>query len=98
MSMPCGAQFTAARSPCGLRRQHLVGLRAKVCVTAGLLLPIAAWGAPAAWVDDETVQQELAAGEVAVRIAFQDGASRMRVHAAVRVRATPETIWRVLTD
>lgn len=96
--MLCGAQFTEARSRCGLRRQHLVGLRPKVCVTAGVLLPLAAWAAPPAWVDDQTVQQELAAGEVAVRIAFQDGESRMRVHAAVKIHATPANIWRVLTD
>jgi ribosome-associated toxin RatA of RatAB toxin-antitoxin module len=95
--MHCRAQFTEARSRCGHGRQHLVGLRAKVCVT-GVLLPMAAWSSPAAWVDDQTVQQELAAGQVAVQIAFEDGESRMRVHAAVRVHATPETIWRVLTD
>jgi len=99
MSMHSGAQFTEARSRCGLGRQHLVGLRAKVCVTAGLLLlPAAVWGAPAAWVNDQTVQQELAAGQVAVRVAFKDGESRVRVNAAVRVHATPEIIWRVLTD
>jgi hypothetical protein len=44
------------------------------------------------------VQQELAAGQVAVRIAFEDGESRMKVRAAVRVHARPEIIWRVLTD
>ena len=96
--MHCRPQFTEARSRCGLGRQHPVGLRTKVCVTAGVLLPIAAWGAPAAWVNEQTVQQELAAGQVAVRIAFEDGQSRMRVNAAVKVHATPETIWRVLTD
>jgi ribosome-associated toxin RatA of RatAB toxin-antitoxin module len=59
---------------------------------------MAGWSAPSGWVDDPTVQQELASGQVAVRIAFQDDGSRMRVHAAVKVHATPEAIWRVLTD
>jgi len=75
-----------------------VGLRAKVCVTVGALVPLAAWGAPASWVNDQTVQQELAAGQVAVRVLFEDDEARMRVHAAVRIHASPDTVWGVLTD
>ena len=64
----------------------------------GTLLPIATWAAQGSWVDDQTVQQELAAGQVAVRISFDGNESRMRVSAAVRIKASPEAIWSVLTD
>ena len=63
----------------------------------GVLLPIATW-AQGSWVDDQTVQQQLAAGQVAVRIVFDGDESRMRVSAAVRIKASPEAIWSVLTD
>jgi Polyketide cyclase / dehydrase and lipid transport len=63
----------------------------------GALLPIATW-AQSPWIDDQTVQQQLTAGQVAVRITFDGDESRMRVHAAVRINASPEIIWRVLTD
>jgi carbon monoxide dehydrogenase subunit G len=66
-------------------------------LVSGALLPIATC-AQGSWVDDQTVQQQLAAGEVAVRIAFDGEASSMRVNAAVRVKASPEAIWTVLTD
>jgi len=35
---------------------------------------------------------------VPMRSAFDGGESRVRVHAAVRINANPEAIWRVLTD
>jgi hypothetical protein len=63
----------------------------------GMLLPVATW-AETAWVNDKTVQQQLAAGQVAVQILFDGDESRMRVHAAVRINASPEVIWTVLTD
>jgi Polyketide cyclase / dehydrase and lipid transport len=63
----------------------------------GTILPIATW-AQVPWVDEQTVQQQLAAGQVAVRTVFDGGQSRVRVHAAVRINANPEAIWRVLTD
>ena len=66
-------------------------------VVLGALLPIATW-AQGSWVDDQTVQRQLAAGLVAVRIAFDGDESHMRVNAAVRVKASPEAIWSVLTD
>jgi len=50
------------------------------------------------WADDQTVQQRLAAGQVAVKITFDGNGSRMKVNAAVRINASPEVIWRVLTD
>jgi hypothetical protein len=62
-----------------------------------LLLPIVTW-AQAPWVNDQTVQQELADGQVPVRFVFEGGDSRVRVRGAVRINASPETIWRVLTD
>jgi len=62
-----------------------------------MLLPVATQ-AEAGWIHDQTVQQQLAAGQVAVRMLFAGDQSRMQVRAAVRVNATPETIWRVLTD
>lgn len=66
-------------------------------VALGALLPIATW-AQGSWVDDQTVQQQLAAGQIAVRIAFDGDESGMRVNAAVRIKASPEAIWSVLTD
>ena len=63
----------------------------------GTLLPFATW-AQGPWLHDQTVQQQLAAGQVAVEIHFDDGQSRMRLRAAVRINARPETIWSVLTD
>lgn len=92
------AKSTEARGRCGHRRQHLLGLGAKVCATAGLLLLLSAWGSQPSWVNDQTVQQELDAGRVPVRVVFEGDESRMRVHAAVRIHARPETVWSVLTD
>jgi len=92
------AKFTEARGRCGHWRQHLLGLGAKVCTIAGLLLPLATWGSQPSWVNEQTVQQELDAGQVAVRIVFEDDEARMRVHAAVRIHASPKTVWSVLTD
>jgi carbon monoxide dehydrogenase subunit G len=61
------------------------------------LLPIVTW-AQGSWVDDQTVQQQLAAGQVAVRIEFDGDESRVSVNAAVKIKASPEVIWSVLTD
>jgi len=62
-----------------------------------LLLPVATQ-AEAAWLADKAVQQSLHDGKVAVHIEFEDEPSRIRVQAAVRINASPETIWSVLTD
>ena len=65
-------------------------------VILALLLPPTA-RAEAAWIQDPTVQQQLADRQVAVRVEFDDQ-SRIHVRAAVRINASPESIWHVLTD
>jgi len=62
-----------------------------------MLLP-GAVQAETAWVQDQTVQQQLSDRQVAVRVEFDDGQSRIHVRAAVRINASPEAIWHVLTD
>jgi uncharacterized protein YndB with AHSA1/START domain len=63
------------------------------------LQPLAA-PAQSPWLSDPAVQQRLAAGEVVVATvtASDSGHPRGHIHAAVRIRATPEAIWRVMTD
>jgi hypothetical protein len=61
-----------------------------------MLLPVATQ-AGAAWVADQTVQQQLTAGQVVVQIEF-DSNQHVQVRAAIKVNASAETIWRVLTD
>ena len=63
----------------------------------GALLPIASWS-QGSWIDDQTVQRQLADGQVAVHVAFDGDGSRVLVNAAVRIKASPEVIWAVLTD
>jgi uncharacterized protein YndB with AHSA1/START domain len=63
----------------------------------GMLLPGAAL-AETAWVRDQTVQQQLADRQVAVRVEFDGDQSRIHVRAAIRINASPESIWHVLTD
>jgi len=66
-------------------------------VFLGAVLPIAA--APQDdWVNDKTVQQQLAAGQVAVRIVFDGDESHVHVDAAVKINAGVDAVWRVLTD
>jgi hypothetical protein len=73
-----------------------VNFRAIGTISA-VLLPVVTQ-AGATWVADQTVQQQLAAGQVAVRLAFESAPARIRVQAAVRVNASAATIWDVLTD
>ena len=55
--------------------------------------------AQSAWVTDPAIQQRLAAGEVVVATSAIDPAHpRGRVRAAVRIPATPEAIWKIVTD
>jgi uncharacterized protein YndB with AHSA1/START domain len=68
-----------------------------IAAILAILLPIAT-SAQASWLDDQAVQQQLAAGQVAVRILFDGDESSMRINAAVRIKASPEAIWSVLTD
>jgi uncharacterized protein YndB with AHSA1/START domain len=87
-----GAQGPAARPQEGeILRLTAIGL------ALGTFLPIVTW-AQTAWVDDLAVQQQLTAGQVAVRFAFDGNESHIRLHAAVKINAPPEVIWRVLTD
>jgi uncharacterized protein YndB with AHSA1/START domain len=55
--------------------------------------------AQSTWVTDPAIQQRLAAGEVVVATSAIDPAHpRGRVRAAVRIPATPDAIWRIVTD
>lgn len=63
----------------------------------GTFLPIVAWSQDN-WLNDKSVQQQLAAGEVAVRILYDGDDSHVRVDAAVKINAGADAIWRVLTD
>jgi ribosome-associated toxin RatA of RatAB toxin-antitoxin module len=74
----------------------MVNFRAIGAILA-LLWPLATQ-AEAAWIADQTVQQQLADGKVAVRIEFESDPSRIRVQAAVKINASPDAIWNVLTD
>jgi uncharacterized protein YndB with AHSA1/START domain len=61
------------------------------------LLPILT-RAQGSWLDDQSVQRQLALGQVAVNVTFEGDGSQVLVNAAVRIKASPEVIWRVLTD
>lgn len=99
LSLPC---WQALR----LFPQHLADLKRRfygetvnfraLGMILGMLLPGAAQ-AETAWVQDKTVQQQLSDGQVAVWVEFDDQ-SRIHVRAAVRINASPESIWHVLTD
>jgi uncharacterized protein YndB with AHSA1/START domain len=64
------------------------------------LLPPAVALAQSAWTADPQVRQRLAAGEVVVAAAAPEDPQHPRglVRAAVRIAASPEAIWKVLTD
>jgi uncharacterized membrane protein len=89
---PLMVNFAAAGCRPGERVKHrLIG------AVFGVLLPIAAWSQDN-WLDDKAVQQQLAAGQVAVRIVFDGDESHVRVDAAVKINADADAVWRVLTD
>lgn len=54
----------------------------------------------AGWLSEPGVQQRLSEGQVVVEAAgaIDSAAPRGRVRAAVRIPASPEAIWRVMTD
>jgi len=84
----------------GARKHGLYGETVKhrlIGALLGTVLPIATW-AQGSWLEDETVQRQLADGQVAVHVAFDGDSSRVLVNAAVRIKAAPEVIWRVLID
>jgi uncharacterized protein YndB with AHSA1/START domain len=63
-----------------------------------LLLPPGA-AAQSEWVADPAIQQRLAGGEVVVATSAIDPAHpRGRIRAAVRIKAPPEAIWKIVTD
>ena len=68
-------------------------------MTLTLLMPVLAW-AQSGWAADPQVQQRLAGGEVVVAAATPADAERQHgfIQAAVRIAASPEAIWKVLTD
>jgi hypothetical protein len=70
---------------------------ASLCVALALLRPLPAQGD---WVSEPAVQQRLAAGEIVVEAGDSVDPSQPRgsVQAAVRIPATPEAVWRVMTD
>jgi len=70
-----------------------------VCTLLALTEP-AALAAQPGWLEEPFVQQRLAQGEVVVESggAFDPGAPRGQVRAAVRIPAPAETIWSVMTD
>ena len=76
-------------------------MRSSDLISAALaLLPLLALAAQSGWVSEPAVQQRLAQGQVVVETAgsIDSGAPRGRVRAAVRIPASPEAIWRVMTD
>jgi uncharacterized protein YndB with AHSA1/START domain len=64
-----------------------------------LLQPLAV-AAQSGWVEDPQVQQRLAHGQVVVATptSIDPERPRGRIRAAVRINASPEAIWRVMTD
>ena len=68
-------------------------------VAIALLQPLAVI-AQGGWLEDPQVQQRLAHGQVVVSTAtaIDPERPRGRVRAAVRIKASPEAIWRVMTD
>jgi uncharacterized protein YndB with AHSA1/START domain len=70
-----------------------------ICVAIALLQPLAL-AAQTGWIAEPGVQRRLAQGEVVVRTATatDPAAPRGRVRAAVRIPASPEAIWRIMTD
>jgi Polyketide cyclase / dehydrase and lipid transport len=74
--------------------------RSRVIAAALLLvLPIALASQPG-WVAEPGIQSRLAAGEVVVQAASEidPTAPRGRARAAVRINASPQVIWSVMTD
>ena len=69
-------------------------------LTGTLVLQSLALAAQSSWIADPAVERQLAAGQVVVTtVAPVDPARpRGRIRAAVRISASPETIWRVMTD
>jgi hypothetical protein len=54
--------------------------------------------AQSTWLEDPALQRRLADGEIIVRTAFDAHERKGRVYAAVRIRATADVIWNVMTN
>ena len=54
--------------------------------------------AQSTWLADPVLQRRLADGEVIVRTGFDAHERKGRVYAAVRIRATADVIWNVMTN
>jgi uncharacterized protein YndB with AHSA1/START domain len=74
--------------------------RSRFVAVAILLLPPLALASQPGWVAQPGIQNRLAAGEVVVQSASEIDAAapRGRIRAAVRIHASPEAIWSVMTD
>jgi uncharacterized protein YndB with AHSA1/START domain len=70
-----------------------------ICAALALLESLAL-AAPGDWLSEPAMQQRLAEGQVIVEgaRASDSAAPRGLVRAAVRIAASPEDIWRVMTD
>jgi hypothetical protein len=92
------AVLTSADAPRLLETALHAPISALLALVLAPLEPGAAT-AQSAWVTDRAVQQRLAAGDVVVATSAIDPAHpRGRVRAAVRIPATPDAIWRIVTD
>jgi ribosome-associated toxin RatA of RatAB toxin-antitoxin module len=92
------AALTSADAPRRLETT-LDALSSTLLALVLMLLEPTAAIAQSPWVTDPAIQQRLAAGEVVVATSAIDPAHpRGRVRAAVRIPATPEAIWRIVTD
>ena len=92
------AALTSADAPRRLETALDALISAVLALGLTLVEPTTA-GAQSAWVTDPAIQQRLAAGEVVVATSAIDPAHpRGRVRAAVRIPATPEAIWKIVTD
>lgn len=92
--MPCRAHFERQTSALNAFTASLVLL------LLATLEPVTA-AAQGAWAAEPGIQQRLAAGEVVVITnsnTAEPGHPRGFVRAAVRIRAAPETIWKIMID
>ena len=81
-------------------REPALHSRSFTLVLLALAVSPAVASAQSQWLADPEVRQRLAAGEVVVTAGTPVDPEHPRgaVHAAVRIAAPPEAIWRVLTD
>lgn len=82
--------------PCLERENTVETLGFGILACALLLQPAEA--TQSEWLADPAIQQRLTAGEVVVASAIDAAHGRGRVRAAVRIQASPEAIFAVVTD